>query len=183
MRRKLNIHLMVPDVALQYCLQVNKGIRDITDSVIVFDETSPMIPHVSVLMGELDENNSLEEVAELTQDALSSVAPIKFYVHPPYLENVRNRYVFSDVEGGQPFMELKRRLFSLLGERYLQSQSDYTEQPHLTLGHVEDKRNEVRIYLNTIQAGFTFVSDTVEISDAGPKGTCINSLYRHVLRH
>lgn len=182
MRRKLNIHLMVPDVALRYCIEVNKGIRDITDSVIVFDQTSPMIPHVSLLMGELDESSSLEEVARLTQNALTGIAPIRFYVHPPYLENVRNRYVFSDVEGGQPLMELKRALFDLLGGRYLHSQSDYTEQPHLTLGHVEDRRNEVRIYLNTIQAGFTFVSDTVEISDAGPKGTCVNSLYKYVLR-
>jgi hypothetical protein len=177
MERKINLHLTVPEVARDYCVAVNRGIRAITDSVIVFDKDSPMIPHVSLLMGQVDESTSIEEVAALTRGALDAVQPIKVYVHPPYLENVRNRYVFSDLEGGESLLELKQNLFELLGQKYLHSQSDYAEQTHLTLGHVEENRNEVRIYLNTIGAGFTFVSTSVEISDAGPKGTCINSLY------
>jgi len=177
--RKINIHLTVDESALTYCREVNAGIRKITNSIIVFDDESPMIPHISVIMGKIDDNQTLSEIADVAGNLLSDWRPLIISVGPPYLENVRNRYVFSDLDGGQAFKKLKQEFHRALKARYLHVQTDYTDQAHLTLGHVEDKRDEVRRYLSQVQADFEFVSKELEISDAGPKGTCINSLFKY----
>ena len=49
--RKINIHLTLDDRALGYCYEVNSGIPSITPSVIEFGPSQPMIPHISLIMG------------------------------------------------------------------------------------------------------------------------------------
>jgi 2'-5' RNA ligase len=176
--RKINIHLTLDSRALAYCHEVNAGIRRITTSIIEFSESSRMIPHISLIMGQLLDHVTLEEVARITAEVVSTEKVLVFRVDGPYLENVRNRYVFSDVHGGDAFLNLRQRLHARLNGSHLVVQSDYTEQAHLTLGHVEDRREEVRAYLQSVRAGFDVRCPAAEISDAGPKGTCVNSLFR-----
>ena len=55
---------------------------------------------------------------------------------------------------GEAFGNLKKKLQSMLNGKYLEVQTDYTEQPHLTLGHVEEHKDEVREFLRGVRAGF-----------------------------
>jgi 2'-5' RNA ligase len=179
---KLNIHLTLDNKTLNYCRQVNAGIRKITESVIIFDHKSPMIPHISLIMGELDDNYSVAQLAQIVKKTISHVRPFQFRVLSPYMENVRNRYIFSDVQSGETFGMLKTKLHEVLGSKVLHSQNDYSEVPHITLGHAEEKHEEIRKYLSGVKANFNFTSNAVEVSEAGPKGTCINSLHIFKLR-
>lgn len=180
--RKVNLHLSLDQRGRDYCYSVNAGIRRITTSIIEFGEGSSMIPHISLIMGQILDHKPLEEVASITGEIISAENGVVFKVEDPYLENVRNRYIFSDVHGGEAFSNLKQRLHAQLSGTYLAVQADYTEQPHLTLGHVEDNREKVCAYLRSVRAGFYICCPAVEISDAGPKGTCVNSLFRFDLR-
>jgi|ERR1035441_3088072 hypothetical protein len=180
--RKINIHLTLDKRATVYCYEVNRGIRGITTSIIEFGPSAHMIPHISLIMGQMRDDAGLITIAKITQDAVSDESAIVFSVDPPYLEDVRNRYVFSDVRAGGAFENLRRKLHSLLNEKHLDVQTDYAEMPHLTLGHVDDHKDEVREYLRGVRAGFSICCPAVEISDAGPKGTCINSLYKFDLK-
>lgn len=179
--RKINIHLTLDERGLAYCYEVNSRIRAITESVIEFGPGSPMIPHISLIMGQL-RDDELRNISEITASAVGGEAPLAFFVDAPYLEDVRTRYIFSDVRDGDNFMRMKRKLHSSLDGKYLDVQTDYTEVAHLTLGHVENRKDEVRKYLGGVTAGFSIYSPAVEISDAGPKGTCINSLYKFLLK-
>lgn len=178
--RKINIHMKVDEVTEEYCQKVNAGVREITDSIIVFGKETSMIPHITISMGELNEQkNSIDDVVTIVKETISKLSPIQFWVHSPYLENVVNQYVFSDVDGGSVFKDLREELTMKLGREHLDNiGGSYGEQaPHLTLAHVIEKQQEVRTFLKTIKAEFGFDSNSIEISDVGPKGTSINSLY------
>jgi hypothetical protein len=176
--RKINIHLALDKPAIEYCMEVNAGIRSISDSVIVFDVNSPMIPHISLVMGTLLNDVDLLMIKKVVEEAASEFQPIQFHVFPPYLENVRTRYIFSDVEDGKGFVNLKNKLQQSLQDKYMCIQNDYSDQAHLTLGHIENNREEVKKHLHQIRANFDFLCTEIEFSDVGPKGTCINSLFR-----
>ncbi len=49
---RLNIHLALDEQTIQFCRQVNANIRRIAKSAIVFNDTSPMIPHITLVMGD-----------------------------------------------------------------------------------------------------------------------------------
>ena len=141
-----------------------------------------MIPHISLIMGNLDEKYSFDALISEVKAKCARFKPLTFRVLNPYLENIRNRYVFSDVDGNGNFTALKQTLQSSLNGTYLHVQDDYSETPHLTLAHIEAKQEQVSQYLNGIVAGFECVCDCIEISDAGPKGSCSNSLFRFPLK-
>ncbi|MFW6359133.1 MAG: 2'-5' RNA ligase family protein [Chroococcales cyanobacterium] len=174
--RKLNIHLVIKDKALRFCQEVNRGIQGITNSEIVFDQDSPMIPHLSLIRGELDGDASLEDVKELIPDAIATFSSLSLYLHSPYLESDRNSYVLSDVEGGKALKDLIHQLYDSLCPNLIHPQSQGNDNPHITLAYINANPEAVRQYLSEVKAEFEFESDAIEISDSGERGTCINSL-------
>jgi hypothetical protein len=182
MSAKFNIHLTVDDGAMEYCLMVNDGLRAITDSVIRFGRSSTMTPHVSLLMGELHPATELRTLADLTRSVVEGQAVVTFFVDAPRLEKGRNRYVLSDLRESSDFLVLWRRLKAVLDGPYLKVPNDQTADPHLTLGYIEGDHQAVEAYLRSIRAGFRIRCPEVEISNVGPKGTCVDSLFRFALK-
>ena len=178
---KINIHFTLDAQTREYCRTINTEIRKLTNSIIIFDDNSPMIPHISLVMGELDPNYTIEHIASTIRNVSGYLKPMTFCVLSPYLETVRNRYIFSDIDTDTAFSSLKRQFHDLLNPKYVLAQNDYTEVPHITLGHVEEKQEKVREYLASVKTDFTFTSEHIEISEVGLKGTCINSLFLYRL--
>lgn len=175
--RKLNIHLTLSQNVVCYCREMNRTVRKLTESVIDFEANPPMSPHISLIMGILDEKYDLDALIAKVRTQCARFRPLTFRVLRPYLENIRNHYVFSDVVGDDDFVVLKQTLHTALSGTYLHTKSDYSEAPHITLAHIEAKSTEVREYLSNVIADLECVCDSIEISDVGPKGSCINSLF------
>lgn len=175
--KEINIHLVLSEEAYNYCRKVNAEIRKITKSEIVFNNKSPMIPHISLIRGHIQDDNAISEIADLTQSIVSEFDSPKLLIHSPYLATNGNHYILSDVSAGNIFSELRQKLFSQLTSQLIQPQNSKTETPHITLGYIDDKQEEVQDYLETVEAEFDFSSPAVEISEEGNRGTCINSLY------
>ena len=180
--RKLNIHLTVSPNVASYCREINRGVRRLTESFIDFEAAPPMIPHISLIMGILAEKRSLDALITEVKSNCARFGPLTFQVLNPYLEDVRNHYVFSDIVGNSDYEALKQTLQSSLKGTYLEVQDDYTEAPHITLAHIVSENEKVKKYLNGVIANVVCVCDCIEISDAGPKGSCSNSLFRLPLR-
>jgi hypothetical protein len=179
--RKINLHFAIDARGTAYCERVNSGIRQITPSVIHFGEGSTMIPHISLIMGVLREGSSLEDLIATAGESFSSHRAPIVRIGPPYLEDVRGRYVFSDILNAEDIVATRQRLAARVAGIHLDVQTDYTELPHLTLGHVEDRSEEIRRYLATVPVESEIACPAVEISDVGPKGTCINSIWKMAL--
>lgn len=169
--RKLNIHLTLDERATNYCIKVNEGLQKITISRIIFGKDSSLIPHLSLIIGDLYENYTYQDVTTAIQSVASRFTRLQLSVGHPYLTG---RWVFSNVKG-ERLLELRKAVREKLGEKYLRPQP-VSDVPHITLGYVEQHHNEVRSYLDGINDDFNFYSTSIEISDGGPQGTCINSL-------
>ncbi len=177
--RKLNVHFTLKEEARTYCRMVNAAVREITPSAIVFADDSPMIPHVTLAMGELDETRvGIAEFIKHVEGMASLVRPIRFSTGHPYLEDVVHSYVFADLDGGQYFLDVRRKAIEGIQSGWLSDVggSYGLQPPHLTLAHISEQRERVRLRLAEIPPGPVFVSGVIEISDVGRKGTCVNSL-------
>lgn len=177
--RKINVHMTVDESTLEFCKEINKEIRSITNSTIIYSENSLMVPHMTIVMGKLDENIiSMDNFFNMVAQLAKNIKPINFNVYLPYLEDVVNKYIFCDVNGGKKFLHLREKFKNEFSNNILHDiGGSYGKQPpHLTLGHIEDKQREIRDYLSSIKRQFDFISDKVEISDVGPKGSCLGSI-------
>lgn len=179
----INIHFVLNETARQYCQEININLREITPSAIIFDENSPMRPHISLIRGVVESSSTLEEIAEMAKQIVLKYEPIKLYVHPPYLENNNNSYILSDVYGGEQAKHLQEDLYSQLSANFAEIKTKQADIIHITLGAVSEKEEQVRAYLQEVKADFSFLTPALEISNEGEKGTCINSLYQFTFKN
>jgi 2'-5' RNA ligase len=180
--KKINIHLVVNEEAYNYCREVNAEICKITHSEITFNDHSPMIPHLSLLRGDVKAKNAIQQVADLTQSVATEFESPQLRVHSPYIASHSGHYILSDISAEEPFQALRKTLFQQLTPQLITPQNSKTETPHLTLGYIQNQEQEVQSYLETVKAEFDFYSPAVEISEEGDRGTCINSLFRFNLQ-
>lgn len=174
---KLNVHLAVDERTVQFCRLVNAGIRNIADSSIVFDDHSPMIPHVTLAMGELSASKTLEGLILATKTLAYGAQSLTLNLGRPYIGNLMGRYVLCDVEENPKLTELRKVFLDSLLISYLIAPDMYSEIPHLTLANIEAQQDQVRTYLATIKSLPQILCTQIEISHVGPKGTCIDRLF------
>lgn len=176
MTRKLNLHLALDSAGISWCENINREIRAISESEIVFGEDSTMIPHVSVVMGTLMAHRTLEELMSVAESLAATSRQLQVKGGPPYIETVRGRYVFSDLGVDERLLRLCQEASLYLAGQTLDVQSDYSDVPHVTLAHVTQAQDEVGMLLRKYAQGFTCNTVTLELSDVGPKGSCVNRL-------
>src|ERR1700694_3735247 len=83
---RLKIHLSVDEQTVQFCYKVNAQIQKITDSAIIFSDTSFMIPHISLVMGELAPSHTFEGLTKVTQELAEQVKPLTLTLSQPYID-------------------------------------------------------------------------------------------------
>lgn len=181
MSRKINIHFAFAPESVAMLRAMNARLRTFTSSLIVFDETSPHIPHVSLLMGTLKTDEDLAVIANATEATARRYRRRHLILRRPYLENVRNHYVFCDVANEAAVVDVRDCLRDVLLS-YLSVQDDYAEVPHVTLAHVGIDHPSIEPILGGFPDERQVTVVGIEISDTGPKGTCINPLYRYPLQ-
>jgi len=178
MNNKMNIHLALDDQAIGVCREVNQAIRRVAPSIIVFDEMSPMIPHISLAMGRAMAAAFATAIPGILERLAKAATPIRFGLRTPYLEDVRGRYVFAELEAPPEFFSLREVVRDqVVRDSLMELQNDYTPVPHITLAHVEENGSEVSAFLSTVRMPPSITAVALEYSDVGPKGTCLGSLY------
>lgn len=184
--RKLNLHLKLDVNISTLVKEINIDINKEDQPIIDFSSNEKiMIPHITVIMGYLDEYKySVKELIEKIVPLIRSFPALPFSLSQPYIENQKHNYVFSDVTFGDEFKQLQNLLFEHLEPNVLNVQTDFNKQSHLTLGYVTSNHARVSQMLASKYNNFVIEgkSTTIELSDVGPKGTCINSLWSYDLQ-
>jgi len=177
MKRRLNVHYILDEAGRDYCVRINAGIRQITESSIRFGhEPDSAIPHITLVIGDLHEGSGIETLARAVKMATDGARRCSFRIGRPYISHLNGRYVLSDVEPDSSFLELQASLESSLSSHIdLSRSADKT--PHVTLGYIMKDYGSVRDYLLTVPADLQIFGRNVEISDVGAKGTCTNTLF------
>ena len=81
---KLNIHLSLDSQTIEFCHQINFTIRKIVDSPIVFSDSSPMIPHITLVMGELISTQTVEKLINEATLLAQDIRLLKLKLTQPY---------------------------------------------------------------------------------------------------
>jgi 2'-5' RNA ligase superfamily len=180
MRRKINVHFVFAPDTVTALRRMNAQVRAFTPSLIVFDETSPHIPHVSLQMGTTNTDADLAPVAAAVEAVARRNSRRDLVLLRPYLENVRNHYVFCDVANAEAVVDVRQELERAL-HGYLTVQDDYAEIPHVTVAHIDVDHTSIAPVLAQFPDHLSATVSVIEISDTGPKGTCVNPLYSYAL--
>ena len=175
--RKINIHLTVDDTTDHYVRLINKGICNVARSAIRFDGNSPAFPHITLTMGYMKEDAEDDEILTVIFSKAMSIGPQRLKILPPFLDKGRN-YILSAVEGGD-IARIKTDFMDILTP-FLDMKSNHSKTPHMTFGCLENNDDipAVEKFLAQCQNEFMCTGHFIELSDAGPNGTCINSRYK-----
>ena len=172
---RLKIHLPVDEQTVRFCRRVNAQIQRITDSAIVFSDTSLMIPHITLVVGELVPSQTFEGLTKLTQALAQQVKPLTLKLSQPYIDP--RSYVVCAILEDPTLMALRTSMCENIMGAYLTTRIPRFDITHLTLAHIDAQQEEVNTYLNMIQEIPQVVCTRIEISHIGPKGTCIDRLF------
>ncbi len=104
--RAINVHLTVDEHTLAFCREVNRRIREVTASEIVFGAGSRMMPHVTLVMGDLAHpqprreisRNALNTLTSMTNDLTAMRLPLARPRPAEDPDGRYNGYVISEVE-------------------------------------------------------------------------------------
>jgi 2'-5' RNA ligase len=179
---RLKIYLAPDERTEQFCRDVNARIRGITDSAIVFSETSLMIPHITLLMGELAPTQTFDALTSAVEALVRGVAPLVLRPSQPYIEPLQGRYVVCAVQENPALNELSERMSKALLDTYLSGRGARPFAPHLTLAHIDAQQDRVRAHLCQVEAIPLTTCARVEISHVGPRGTSVDRLFAIELR-
>ncbi|WP_455076359.1 hypothetical protein [Prevotella koreensis] len=95
----------------------------------------------------------------------------------PYLKASKNNYAFIDTDKSSQIIDLKRIFKSKLDNFLEPLNWDVVgETPHITIGYIKSRANEVNELLSDYELGPNFYADAVEISFCGPWGSCIGTI-------
>ncbi len=172
---RLKIHLPVDEQTVQFCRRVNAEIQKITASTIVFDDTSLMIPHITLVLGELVPTQTFDGLAKLTQALAQQAKPLTLKISQPYIDS--RSFVVCAIQENPALTALKTSLRENIMGVYLTTHVPRTDVEHVTLAHIDAQHKQVKAYLNSLQELPEVVCTRIEISHNGPKGTCIDSLF------
>jgi len=166
---RININYILDAKAAEECFKINqKFCKQFSDSEIDFSKGCR--PHMTLLMGEIDEKN-LDFVAEMVKNMqFSSVGKI-FKLTKPY---AKGEYIFVDAVDLAPFindcsMLLQRLDGVLVPHRFLISNG--TTKPHISLCY--SKTADLKLFAESITELNTAKLVGVVVSKTGDHGTCL----------
>ena len=180
---KLNIHFTVDEQTVEFCRQVNANIRWVTKSAIVFSDTSLMIPHITLVMGDFVPSQTFEALTRATEMLVQKVRPLTLKLGQPYIDPSTGRFVLCNIEEHSALTELRKMMRETMLGNYLTTPYANPRDPHLTLAHIYTRQQKVQSYLQSINELPSVVGSHIEISHVGPRGACVDRLFAFDLAH
>ena len=141
---RLKIYLTLDEQTEQFCRKVNAQVRRITDSAIVFSETSLMIPHISLVTGELVSTQTFKALTTALEALAQGVNPLTLWLTQLYIEPLQGRYVLCGIQENPALTELRESISEGLLDTYLSLPVTRPFAPHLTLAHIDARQERSR---------------------------------------
>jgi 2'-5' RNA ligase superfamily len=169
--QKINIHVPVEGDLLAYVRRINRPIVARGFSDISFQTGSQQIPHVTLLMGNI-ERGDLSQALGRIKDIAATVRQFEFAVTPPFIVSPSQKFCFLGVIPEEPFVKIKELLATNLRNII---KPDFhggpSNPPHITFGYFNNPQQELpaeskEVYHLSAVAGY------LEASPAGLRGTC-----------
>lgn len=169
-RTKISVSFPISEPSLGVLIQCNSKLSRLGRNWITFGESGTSSPHLTIAMGSLASEETLEDLVGACQRAASElVSEVVFRFGNPYLEDVTGRYVLAPVELGKQTKTLRLDLRAQLLNHFIEV-ARMNDQAHVTLASFDEE--------NLVPQGF-FVGippipecrcDHIDIARGGKKG-------------
>lgn len=172
--QKLSINVALQEPALSICEQINREVVRITESPIVFGVDATSVPHITIVMGHVTRESRSQLELE-TEHLARRMPPATLTFGPPYRERVTGRYVFSDVTGPAEFLVWRSHVRERVSHLFVEG-ARTTDEPHVTLAHVEDEYPAVDALLAKAAVPLPCDMARVDLTISGAKGRRLDVL-------
>jgi len=146
---------------------VGDGFREID-----FSDHSEPIPHITLLMGEIDNEEDLNGLIQTLERFSLHQPPIKYKISQPYLRPPSRNFIFVDTVPQKAFRLLRRKLHEALSD-YIDCElhGGPDNVSHITLGYAHRAYPGIgKLIKNAVSAGG--VANTFQVAETGKRGTC-----------
>ncbi len=171
--KRFNIHAQFDNCSLAQIVELNKEINRLCSSEIIFDQDSPHIPHITLLMGNLFDIESLNQVCNSLGRFAKETEEFTYSISKYKLMEPEKKYLFAFPEPSLIIYEIKKNLFKTVGE-FLTFDKHGTQNtiPHLTLAYFKENNDTLAKVIKFKR--IIGKINKIAIAETGRKGTCVN---------
>lgn len=169
---RTNISCVLSPAILEHVRLLNTIIVTNGFQEIDFSGSPAPIPHMTLLMGEVDDLSGLEAMMAALRRFAVDLAPIKYEITKPYLRVPSRNFIFVDAVPQKAFRGLRFSLHELLSE-YIDCElyGGPENVSHITLGYAHGAYPGVDKLVQATQSVIG-VADTLQVAETGKRGTC-----------
>ncbi|WP_461630860.1 2'-5' RNA ligase family protein [Labilibaculum euxinus] len=168
---KFNIHFALTGKLKEEIIALNKELVKNNHSAINFAANAMMIPHITLIMGEIKSETEYKQIIELLSKA--NFSSFSFKLSRSVFASEDRDYLFMYPDRIEKFLCLKKEVFQIIkGEIKPSKYGGVENKPHLTLAYFENYYENFPINQEPISMG---VVNNISIGQVGKHGTCLNS--------
>lgn len=140
---RINLNYLVEGRAGHVARIINAIALTDFNSKIVFMPEGEAIPHITLLMGQVQSREDLKCILAAVQRLSVKFSPIPYVLQRPYCPDPQSGYVFCDVSPQLQFRSHRRALWDEVGSHVqLGPHGDPENVSHVTLAHVAGCKSE-----------------------------------------
>lgn len=169
---RTNISFMLSDGVRKEVRKLNSIIVKDGFAEIDFSAVSAPLPHITLLMGEVDHLQDLKTLIQALTSFSQHQAPIDYRIGKPYLRDPSRNFIFVDTVPQEQFRLLRLELDQILS-RFIDC--DMHGGPknvsHITLGYAHGVYPGIQ-KLVQVARPVVGVAETFQVAETGIRGTC-----------
>lgn len=174
---RINISYVLDEVPTNYARDLNKEIYDRGGEFLFYPLEAP-IPHITMLMGDVANQQALVAVIGLVEKIAVDFHPINYSFSLPYFRDPARRYIFVDTNPQEEFYQQRLRLQKELRKLITIDHYGGAENvSHVTLGFIP--RGGTKALIDSISQPAQTISGkarVLQVALTGARGTCIEAL-------
>lgn len=174
--QRLNINLALSEALKHEIVDLNRIVVEDGFSEISFQAQSSQIPHITLLMGDVDSEADFEDIVAACQKFATALSVFSFEVSSPYLKQPSQNYIFSDVLPQDLFLTIRQSLHNGVAQFIKCDDHGNPDTPsHITIAYAQPFY-PYPSKLVSMQKPTLGCAEMVQICRTGPRGTCVEVL-------
>lgn len=179
-KTKINIHFIVSEPLVSFCVNVNQSIKKHTIGFINLGIESIIVPHISLFMGSIDNYETLERTFQQVAIYAKTICPFTFDATSMYFKGVSStapQYLFIDSLQTKFLMQQKVKLDEYLKDIVFPIEWNIKrERAHITVGCYKNITPDVRKLVDSYNAIPSCKISQIGISISGTRGVALSLL-------
>lgn len=169
---RININFALSEDIEKYARELNEILLEQQYNEIDFSLTSDHLPHITLLMGEVDTSLALDELIRRCETFHASSMPIAYEISTPFWKKPSQKFLFIDTLPMEIFKRFRVSLYSELeGLLHCEFHGGPENPSHITIGYGDPRRIGLP-QLARLKAPKNLQTQSMRICLAGERGTC-----------